>query len=730
MSTKWFSAVLLGFCFAVLPAFSFQDEELLNMSLEELLEIDVTSASKFAQKTREAPSVITVVPKQQIEDYAFVSLNDILYMQPGFGPGQDFDRPTVPTRGLFDSWSNNHLLHLVDGIPMNDNLYGTAYTWEVTPLFMAKAIEIIRGPGSALYGSNATNGVIQVNTVRAAEMEKNFYFRGRSGSLNTQIIDFMASHETAAFSAVVGFNSYTTDGNEYFSYDGSGRFDEAGNLQQFRTRDRRKNSYLWAKIEGENSLKGLSLQYHEQRWDFNTGHGWLWWVPDYLETMPEKRRIVSLKYAPEPKGNFAQEYVVRYQNHAITWNQRYYPDGAFEDYYPSGMWEFLDTDADDVFVRAQFAWRLAKEANFLVGFEGDRFIYNGDEEHFSNVNVDSPFFEPFPGDVNTPLGPWLDFILDHPLINTGLYSQFSSGNMISEKFRVTAGVRWDELRFDYDRIYEEGRPEASKSFSRVSPRLAAVYLPNDKMTFKFMAGKAFRAPTPTELAGAHTFSLASNIEELKPELITTVELAMDWKLNPNVNVRGNLFQTEFENQIAYSTQNNNLSTNVFSQETRGLELEVLAQKGNFGGFANLSLTDRLDENVLDNTIAANPDEVTWEPSEKLNFGVTWRDMGWLVALSGHYHGEVKRRDSDVGAQELPLGVGVVLDMDAYRDRELDAWFTLDSHVQYSFSKDFKVGLTTKNLLDTDDNQLVKTGPFPFDYQGYGRRIDVYLQIDF
>lgn len=728
---RWVFSLLT--CFVFLPVLS-QDlgdsDELLSMSLESLLNLEVTSASKFAQNPREAPSVITVTTAEQIDQYGWRSINDILYKMPGFGPGQDFDRPTVPTRGLFDSWSNNHLLHLVDGIPMNGILYGTAFTWEITPITNAKTIEVIRGPGSALYGSNATNGVVQVNTVSAADLEKKVDIRLRSGSFNTQQADLLAAHDGEEFAAVISFSGYTTNGWEYDTLDGSGRFDAAGEPAVFRNRNQRENLYAWAKVEGKERFAGFSFQYHQQDWDFQTGHGWLWWVPDFEEDMNQQRRVFALKYAPEPSGKLSQEYLVRFERQDVTWNQRYYPDGAFEDYYPSGMWEFLDTDAEEVFVRIQFGYELGGNARILGGFEGDRFLYKGDTEHYSNVDVNDPFFAPFPGDINTALGPWLAYIRDEPLINTGFYGQFSSGDLISEKVEVTAGVRWDESSVDYFQLGEPGEPQAEKALSRVSPRLAVVYTLNEKSTIKLMGGRAFRAPVPTELAGANTFSLASNIEELQPELITTVEFMGDFILSNNINLRVNLFETEFENQIAYSTANNNLSTNVFSQTTRGLELDMVYQANRWSAFANLSLTDRVDEQVQDTTIALEEDNVAWEADTKFNFGVSYTSSRWTAALAGHHHGDVTRRQSDIGVQELPLGVGVSLDMDQYRPQKVDAWLTLDLNLKYKLSKSMTLGLRATNLLDEDENFLVKTGPFPFDYRGEARRTELVLRTKF
>ncbi len=313
--------------------FADSDDDLASLSLDDLLNIEVTSASKIATKISEAPAVITAYTQKQMDQYGFTVINDLLYTLPGFGPSQDYDRPTVATRGNFDSWSNNHILHLVDGVPMNDNLYGSAYTW-LTPIFFTKTMEVIRGPGSALYGSNATNGVVQMNTFKAADLENPIRAKvSLYGTDATSRYEFMTGAVSGDYDFIVAFSMHETDGNEYIGYDGSGRGLEAvsGNTtaptaDQFYNRDNRDDSYFWAKLSiGDN----WQIQYHRQEWDFDTGHGWLFWAPDFDEEMNEARDIFSIKYTGNINDTLSHEYVVRYQDHAITWNQRYYPDGAF-----------------------------------------------------------------------------------------------------------------------------------------------------------------------------------------------------------------------------------------------------------------------------------------------------------------------------------------------------------------------------------------------------------------
>ncbi|MFT5636778.1 MAG: outer membrane receptor protein involved in Fe transport [Cognaticolwellia sp.] len=747
-----------------------ENTDLSSISLEDLINIEVTSASKIAIKISKAPAVITAYSRDHINDYGFEVINDLLFTLPSFSPSQDYDRPTVSSRGNFDSWNNNHILHLVDGVPMNDNLYGSAYTW-FTPLFTTKTMEVIRGPGSALYGSNATNGVVQMNTLKASDLDKSIYVKfSLSGTDNTARREFMTGSVSGGYDFIMAYSYHETDGNQYSTYDGSGRLsgsmlsDGSPEAIKYTSRDNRDDSYLWAKLSvGDN----WQIQYHRQEWDFDTGHGWVFWVPDFDEEMNESRNILSVKYNSELTEQWSQEYVVRYQKHDITWNQRYYPVDAFDGFYTDGMWEYLDTEAEDVFARAQFTYSFSDDshATFLAGFEIDRFTYEGDNEHFSNVNMLS--FAP-EGAV-LPQGAWLDYIKDEPVINSAFYAQLTTGNWIHEDFQVTVGVRSDNISVDYNEVYgtdvtdpntpfdyvladrDEPRPAKSKNFSKVSPRFAGVWNASENLVLKLMWGKAFRAPTPTEMAGAHTFSLASNIGQLEPELMTTTEFQFDWTLDLNHVVRTNIYSTKFENQIAYSTANTNLSTNIYSTENLGYEFEFIGNHGDWNWFTNISSVFRqgetiqafFDENLTIPEFSEHDSDIKWVPSVRANAGISYAMDDFNLALIMHYQGEVERRSSDSDLipdtagycgdpvyDLLPLGVCVPdnFNLDKHRGNTIDSSLIFDANVIYEFKEGFKLILKIKNLFD-EKTSFIKTGPFPFDFQRQGRHVMLSLETE-
>ncbi|MCS6832792.1 MAG: TonB-dependent receptor, partial [Flammeovirgaceae bacterium] len=260
-------------------------EEVMKLPVKAQTDIEVVSASKIKQRLEDAPNIIDVAFKKQIHKYGWIGAQEVLNSQPGFFFSQDYDRRTIGFRGMFEGWNNNHLLTLIDGIPFNDNLYGTAYTTEITPLVFVKNMEIIRGAGGALYGTNAMNGVISLTTPFKDEIGKTGELRIRTGNKGYRIYDLLAGAETKELGIVTAFHHFTTEGIKHHSYDRSGRKDVNGNRAKFALNDQRRNYYFFTKVYGKDKWDGLSVQYHLQTWEFGTGHGWLFMIPDQPEKM-------------------------------------------------------------------------------------------------------------------------------------------------------------------------------------------------------------------------------------------------------------------------------------------------------------------------------------------------------------------------------------------------------------------------------------------------------------
>lgn len=682
-----------------------------------LEQFTVVSASGFVQKQSEAPANISVVTHDRVKKFGWISANDIFYSLPGFAPSQDYDRRTISFRGMYEGWNKNHILSLVDGIPFNDNLYGSSYTWENTPLIFTKSFEIIRGPAGSLYGGNAINGVISSHTLEAADLNGIADVRFRAGSNNTFITDIITGAENESAGIVASFTRFSTDGNNYNSYDLSGRMAATGDLAPFKVKDEQNNHYFFAKVYGKEKYKGLSLQYHEQHWGFQTGHGWLFSVPDLPEVMNEYRMMVALKYAPRNETKkFNYEASARYQDHGINWNMRFFPDhsAAYGINFPNGISEALKTKARDLFIRFRGDYTF-NSSRFIFGLEGDYFSYRGDEFHTANMDLNT-FTAPDSTNRSYRLNPWLEYILDKPVKNLAAFARYISPKLF-DRLQLTVGGRYDNQFFNYTDIYAPGRPVQHKSFTLFSPHACLVYNAGD-LTLKAIAGRAFRTPSPTEMFGANTFTLASNINQLEPEIVTNFDLGLDWKLSKSMNLGLNWFLVNFKNQIAYSVANANLSTNIYSLKTTGLEAELRFGMDRFSGFLNYSFSKRLDESITDSTVAVSLKKLTWAPANMANLGILYSATGFYASLSMHYQGEVARRSSDI----IPV-------YEIYRPEVVPSWVNFDCKIAYRLGSFAEFGILARNLSN-QEQYLIKNNAAPFDYRRERRRIFVDFSIRF
>src|SRR5260370_9326151 len=154
-----------------------QEPDLSKLSLEDLTKVQIESVngeSKFGQKVTEAPSSITIVTADEIEKYGYRTLADLLRSVPGFYVSYDRQDSYIGVRGISrPSDYNTLVLVLIDGHRINDNVYnGTYIDGEfLLDIDLFDRVEIIRGPGSSLYGTNAFFGVVNIITKRGRDLK-------------------------------------------------------------------------------------------------------------------------------------------------------------------------------------------------------------------------------------------------------------------------------------------------------------------------------------------------------------------------------------------------------------------------------------------------------------------------------------------------------------------------------------------------------------------------------
>src|SRR4029077_18508891 len=140
-------------------------KDLASTSIEDLMNIEVTSVSKKEQKLSNVAAAIFVITQEDIRRTGATNIPDLLRMVPGLDVAQiNKNTWTISARG-FNLQFANKLLVLIDGRAVYTPLFGGVY-WDTqdVPLEDIERIEVIRGPGGTVWGANAVNGVINIIT--------------------------------------------------------------------------------------------------------------------------------------------------------------------------------------------------------------------------------------------------------------------------------------------------------------------------------------------------------------------------------------------------------------------------------------------------------------------------------------------------------------------------------------------------------------------------------------
>lgn len=696
-----------------------------KMSLVELLSIKVRTASRYEEYLADSPGLITYFSDEQIDLFKFESINEILFNTAGFFPSQDYERITIGSRGATESWNNNHLLLMIDGVPFNENIYGSALTDRHTPLFFVKDIEVMRSSASALYGSNATKGIINIRSLDFEDLTNTARVKSGYSSYATWYTDAMAGVTNELADVILGMSVFETSGFTYDSYDISDRKNEFGLLSKRSVNNELSNNYIFLKLEGKDKFDGFTFQLHRQSWDYGTGHGWGWMIPDNFESLSEERLLSFIKYESPNDSNsrIKSEYDLRFQTHKLDWNAALAPENYKEE-YPSGIVEYLNSRVFDLFSRAQWVYKLNDNAmHILFALENTLFYYNSDnEEHFSNIDMSSKDYDAYQDGKLREQKPWLEKIDNHPLNISAVSVNYSSGRVLDSLIKVDLGLRYDIQYFNYDESSVEEETEYSKSFSRFSPRFSLIFYPKDHFRVKMLLNKAFRSPSLVEMFTINTWMATSNINTIKAEDVLTGDLFLEYDLNLNTFVRLNAFYISFENETAYSIGGPSEITNIFSTENIGIEAELFYESKSILAFANLSYVKRIDEEVAESQtdyISENKNELTWAPALTAKAGIVYRSSLFEYSLKAMYQGEVKRRDSDYRNNLYS----------SLRPKNIDAWINFDLSVTYNISNEIKLNGQVRNIFDTE-RHLIKILDFPFDYRMNGRTFHIGLNFNF
>ncbi len=208
---------IIGLLAAQMTALSIdQDPDLFEMSLDELLNVSIYAASKLEEPILETPAVVSVITDTEIELFGGRDLGEILSRVANFQTwdGGTSGRYRMTIRADQASFNNNHVLILLDGVPLNRESY-TGGIWtqsmlQSIPLSILERVEVVRGPGSVLYGTNAYSGVINLVTQQAENMPNQISVG--AGNYDSKTMDFSISGTHGNWSIVSAVRLSDTGG--------------------------------------------------------------------------------------------------------------------------------------------------------------------------------------------------------------------------------------------------------------------------------------------------------------------------------------------------------------------------------------------------------------------------------------------------------------------------------------------------------------------------------------
>ncbi len=532
-----------------------------GMSIEDLLAVEVVStASKFPQSVKEAPASTTVITAAEIRRFGHRSLADALRGVRGFYTTYDRNYTYVGMRGFARPGDyNTRLLLLIDGHRINDGVYdmaplGTDFLLDMS---LIERIEVIRGPGSSLYGSNALFAVINVITKSGAS-HSGVQADLMGGSLGTRRA---AASYGRAFGdgreVLIAGSGYFSDGQRNIHYP---EFDTAdGGPAIARDLDQEEAASVFGSFSaGRFSLRAGAV--HRDKLvptaSFDTVFG------DGRERTADDRGFVTGVYdGPIGKGWLATARL----GYDYYGYQGAYPTASDED----EVVLFTDDSTAHAVTGELTARRRAGRMQLVTaGVEVRRDLRNRQT-------------------ASDESGRYLD--VDVPATKLGVYLQDEMRP--ASWLLLNAGLRVDRF---------------SGFGARMTPRAGVVLLPRPRTAVKVLYGRAFRAPNPYERY--YYTAEAGRGLLLKPEEIRSSELVWEESLSAHVRLTVTAFDYDMQRIIE---QRSTDAADIYFENAggtrgRGIEAETEARFDN-GVVARASHTfTRVRDRERDQPVSNSP----------------------------------------------------------------------------------------------------------------------------
>jgi len=643
----------------------------------------VITASKMLENIKKTAASITVITDRELKDMGARNLADALRTVPGIGLTQNsIGVWEIESRGVKTYFSEKVLfmlnsrpidIHLVNGgstsQPRLDNL----------PTDNINRIEIIRGPGSALYGANAFTALINVITMDGADIN-GIEISARGGSFDTQQYNILLGKKLGEFDVAANLNFYDTNG-----FDALVEKDLQTKLDQMMGTNASLapgNPDSWEKkydAELKVGYKGLKIQGRYIKREAGSFFGITNALTDdsHLEY---DFYTLGLEYSRDITNRFDLTTRVYHDYMSFDNYWEVFPDG-YAGKFPEGYNTISLANCKKTGLEIQTNYQFNETNHVVAGIMGEQ-QRQRDIGYRSNYHP----LKGEPVDSSAEFYDWSDSLNWNGDHDRDLWAVYLEDIWdIRDDLRLTIGGRYDHFS-DFGGVF--------------NPRAGFAYEFITHYRLKMMYGQAFRAPTFAEQYNINNPAWVGN-PDVQPEKVKTLEVSLSADITDSIAAGVTYFHNDISDLIGFEPDANGISTtaNLHSVTSQGIELEMKA-KFRRGSYLAANYTYQKPEDS--NTGRELPDVPTHKGNIMANVRLS-KYFIWYIHL--FFKGKTPRAEGD-SRDEVP-GYGLV-----------DTTLTVR---KFSEKLDgLELRASVYNLLDKDYVDPAPRDTLPRDYPQPGR----------